>query len=140
MISQVLLSYLVDRVADVAYGQVYSDVHKADLNDVVAFVVGGVVLVVELLVPFGVGPLVAVVALVDVAGQLLVAPCDAVVQLLAVGLLAAAPPLLGAGLVLFVAVMSVVGAVFVLVLLCVELALTETKPRFISCFRGIRIE
>ena len=41
MISQVLLSYLVDRVADVAYGQVYSDVHKADLNDVVAFVVGG---------------------------------------------------------------------------------------------------
>ena len=36
-----LLSYLVDRVADVAYGQVYSDVHKADLNDVVAFVVGG---------------------------------------------------------------------------------------------------
>ena len=134
-----LLSYLVDRVADVAYGQVYSDVHKADLNDVVAFVVGGVVLVVELLVPFGVGPLVAV-ALVDVAAQLLVAPCDAVVQLLAVGLLAAAPPLLGAGLVLFVAVVSVVGAVFVLVLLCVELALTETKPRFISCFRGIRIK
>ena len=134
-----LLSYLVDRVADVAYGQVYSDVHKADLNDVVAFVVGGVVLVVELLVPFGVGPLVAV-ALVDVAAQLLVAPCDAVVQLLAVGLLAAAPPLLGAGLVLFVAVTSVVGAVFVLVLLCVELALTETKPRFISCFRGIRIK
>ena len=134
MISQVLLSYLVDRVADVAYGQVCSDVHKADLNDVVAFVVGGVVLVVELLVPFGVGPLVAV-ALVDVAVQLLVAPCDAVVQLLAVGLLAAAPPLLGAGLVLFVAVTSVVGAVFVLVLLCVELALTETKPRFNSRFR-----
>ena len=140
MISQVLLSYLVDRVADVAYGQVYSDVHKADLNDVVAFVVGGVVLVVELLVPFGVGPLVAVVALVDVAVQLLVAPCDAVVQLLAVGLLAAAPPLLGAGLVLFVAVTSVVGAVFVLVLLCVGLVLTETKPRFISCFRCIIIE
>ena len=121
-----MCSYLVDRVAGVAYGQVYSEVHKVDSDDV-AFVVGGV-LVVELLVPFGVGPLV-VAALVDVAEQLHVAPCDAVVRLLAVELLAAGL------LVLFVAVASVVDVVFVLVFLCVGLALTETKNTFKNTFK-----